>query len=66
MSVRFFGAGTVTYEKIILEGATDLEAPSGEDITIKMGDAAGSNKVSFVDSADVEQVYIDSDGNINF
>jgi len=35
---------------------------AGNDLTVKMGDAAGSNKVSFTDSADAEQALLDSDG----
>lgn len=32
----------------------DITAPAGQDIVMKMGDAAGANKVSFTDNADVE------------
>ena len=39
-----------------------INAPAGNDITIKMGDAAGANKVSFVDSATVEVFAVDSNG----
>ncbi|MFQ5685102.1 MAG: beta strand repeat-containing protein [Candidatus Scalindua sp.] len=41
-----------------------ITAAAGNDITIKMGDAAGANKVSFTDSADVEVFSIDSNGAI--
>lgn len=41
-----------------------LDAGLGNDQTVKMGDAAGSNKVLFVDSADATVASIDSDGNI--
>lgn len=46
--------------------ATDLNinASAGKDIIMKMGDAAGANKVSFVDSAAVEVFSINSDGGI--
>lgn len=40
----------------------DITAASGQDLVIKMGDAAGANKVSFTDSADVEVAAIDSNG----
>ena len=40
----------------------DLTAPSGQNAVIKMGDAAGSNKVSFTDSGDAEVASLDSDG----
>ena len=49
---------TLTFDGI----ATDIAVTATEDLTIKMGDAAGSNKVSFVDSGDVEVASIDSDG----
>lgn len=44
--------------------ATDLaiNAVSGQDIILKMGDAAAANKVSFVDSASAEVASIDSNG----
>lgn len=41
-----------------------LQAGAGADITIKLGDAAGANKVSITDSADAEIFNIDSDGNV--
>jgi len=46
--------------------ATDLRinAVSGKDVIIKMGDAAGANKVSFVDSASVQVAAIDSNGGL--
>lgn len=43
---------------------TAVTAPAGQNIVIQMGDAAGANKVSFVDSAAVEQFAIDSNGGI--
>jgi len=44
--------------------ATDLAitAASGQDIVMKMGDDAGVNKVSFLDSASVEVFAINSNG----
>lgn len=39
-----------------------ITAPAGEDIIITMGDAAGANKVSFVDTAAAEVFSIDSNG----
>lgn len=41
-----------------------ISAPAGQDIIMTMGDAAGANKVSFVDSASVEVFAIDSNGGI--
>lgn len=43
---------------------TNINAAAGQDIIIKMGDAAGANKVSFVDSASSEVFSIDSTGAI--
>jgi hypothetical protein len=47
-------------------GAVDtaINAVAGQDIIIKMGDAAGAQKVSFVDSADAEVASIDSNGGL--
>lgn len=39
-----------------------IGAVEGKNITVKMGDASGANKVSFIDSASAEQANIDSDG----
>ena len=41
-----------------------MAAASGADIDIRMGDSAGSNKVSFEDYSDTEVAAIDSDGNL--
>lgn len=49
---------TVTLEDNVL----DLTAPAGEDLTIRMGDSAGANKISYTDLAGVEQAYLNSDG----
>ena len=43
---------------------TNINAVAGQDIIMKMGDAAGANKVSFVDSASAEVFSIDSNGSI--
>lgn len=48
---------------IILWGGK-IVAGSGNDLTVKLGDAAGAKKLSVTDSADVEQFYVDSDGNV--
>jgi len=42
-----------------------ITAPNGQDAIVKMGDDAGSNKVSFIDSGDAEVANIDSDGNLS-
>ena len=59
-------ATSVTSPLYTVAAATDLAITSaaGQDIVMKMGDAAGANKVSFIDSADVEVFSIDSDGGI--
>lgn len=44
----------------------DIEAPTGQDVIIKLGDAAGSNKLSVTDSADSEVFAVDSTGGITF
>lgn len=41
---------------------TLIAAPAGQDLDIKMGDAAGANKISFLDSASVEVASLDSNG----
>jgi hypothetical protein len=41
---------------------TEIDAIAGQDIILMMGDAAGANKVSFVDSASAEVFAIDSNG----
>jgi hypothetical protein len=57
-------ATSVTSPIYTVAAATDLNinAVAGKDIIIKMGDAVGANKVSFVDSASVEVAAIDSSG----
>lgn len=44
----------------------DITAPSGQDIVMKLGDAAGANKFSITDSADSEVFAVDSNGDITF
>ena len=57
-------ATSVTSPLYTVAAAADLAitAASGQDVVIKMGDAAAANKVSFIDSADVEVAAIDSNG----
>lgn len=55
-------ATSVTSPIYTSAAAMAINAPAGQNITIKMGDAAGANKVSFVDSASVEVAAIDSNG----
>lgn len=43
-----------------------INAPANQNIILKMGDAAGVNKVSFVDSASAEVFAIDSNGGVAF
>lgn len=42
-----------------------LTSAVGQDIVVKMGDAAGANKVSFTDTADAEVFSIDSNGGLS-
>jgi len=41
-----------------------INTVAGNDITMKMGDAAGANKISFTDSAAAEVAALDSDGTL--
>lgn len=43
----------------------NIRAAAGKDIIMRMGDAAGANKVSFQDSGNVEVFAIDSNGAIS-
>ncbi|MDX1532836.1 MAG: hypothetical protein R3230_01365 [Nitrosopumilaceae archaeon] len=40
----------------------DITAPAGQNVVLKLGDAAGSNKLSVTDSSDVEVFAVDSNG----
>ncbi|MDP2652187.1 MAG: hypothetical protein Q8O94_03555 [bacterium] len=57
-------ATSVTSPIFTTAAGTDLAITgvAGQDIIIKMGDAAGANKISFTDSADAEVASLDSDG----
>lgn len=57
-------ATSVTSPLYTVAAATDLAitAVAGQDIILTMGDAAGANKVSFLDSAAAEVAAIDSNG----
>jgi hypothetical protein len=57
-------ATSVTSPIYTSAAALAINAPAGQNITMKMGDAAGVNKVSFVDSASAEVFAIDSNGGI--
>lgn len=60
-------AGTSAQAPLYTAGAgvdLDVTVPSGQDMVVKMGDAAGANKISFTDSADSEVALLDSDGNM--
>lgn len=61
-------ATSVSSPLYTVAAATDLAITSaaGQDIVLKMGDAAGANKVSFLDSADAEVFAIDSNGAVTF
>jgi hypothetical protein len=55
-------ATSVTSPLYTATAAMQIAVTAGDDITVKMGDAAGANKVSFVDSAAAEVASIDSNG----
>jgi hypothetical protein len=57
------GLSLAANQAIAGAGAFSIEAAADSDITVKMGDAAGAQKVSFTDSADSEVASLDSDGN---
>ena len=59
-------ATSVTSALYTTAAASDLllTAAAGQDVVIKMGDAAAANKVSFTDNADVEVAAIDSNGGL--
>lgn len=57
-------ATSVSSPLYTVAAATDLAitAAAGQDIVLKMGDNGAANKVSFIDSDDVEVAAIDSNG----
>lgn len=57
-------ATTATVTTLTATAATNLAVTSvaGKDVVLKLGDDAGSNKLSVVDTADAEQASIDSNG----
>lgn len=60
-------ASTSVTSPIYTTGAgvdTNINAATGQDLLIQMGDDAGSNKISFEDSASSEVASLDSDGNL--
>lgn len=59
-------ATSVTSALYTTAAATDLliTAVSGQDVIIKLGDAAGANKLSVTDTSDVEQFAVDSNGGL--
>lgn len=61
-------ATSVTSALYTTAAASDLliTSAAGQDIILKMGDAAGANKVSFTDNADVEVFSVDSNGVLAF
>lgn len=57
----------VDVNSITAEAANDMSiiSASGQDIIMQMGDASGTNKVSFTDSGAVEVASINSDGDFS-
>lgn len=45
-------------------GALSLTAEEDSDLTVKLGDADGAQKMSWIDSGDTEVASLDSDGNL--
>ena len=64
--MTIYNSSLVRSTIILTSDVTDLSVPLTEDLTIKMGDAAGTNKVSFLDSAGAEVASINSDGVASF
>ena len=58
------GGATTFLDTVTLEPTIDIAAPSGEDIQVRLGDAAGANKFTLLDSALVAVIQADSDGTI--
>src|SRR3990167_4332123 len=58
------GGATTFLDTVTLEPTIDMAAPSGEDIQVRLGDAAGANKFTLLDSASVAVIQADSDGSI--
>ena len=65
--IQITTAGLLDASKVTAKSGTGLTitAASGQNITIKMGDAAGAKKISFTDSADVEVASLNSDGDLS-
>ena len=61
-SAEVFTGSVVSYGALITEGVIDWQAPSAEDLVIKLGDAVGANKLSITDSGGVEVMSVNSDG----
>ena len=59
-------ATSVTSPIFSSAAAMAISVAAGSNITMKMGDAAAANKISFVDSASAEVAKIDSDGKATF
>jgi len=64
--MTIYKTGIVETTVIYTSSTADIQVPAGDDLTIKMGDAAAANKVSFTDSAGIEVAWIDSDGVASF
>jgi len=58
--VRLWNQATI----VSAAAGVSLNAVAGDDWTVKMGDNAAANKVSFTDSDDAEVASLDSDGNL--
>ena len=57
-------ATSVTSPIYTSAAAMAINVAAGSDITMKMGDAVGTNKISFADSASAEVASLDSDGTL--
>lgn len=58
-------ATSVTSPIYTSAAAVNINAPAGQNVVIKMGDAAGANKVSFVSSAAAEVFALNSVGTLS-
>lgn len=54
------------YDHIITEGAIDWRAPSGENLSVRLGDAVGTNVFEWLNSAGTQVAYVDSLGGASF
>ena len=64
--MTIYNSSLVRSTIVFTSDVTDIAVPLTEDLTIKMGDNAGVNKISFVDSDSIEVAKLDSNGVFTF